>query len=227
MATKSTVRASVKHLQIDKNQSRMLIMTAFAAFFFAVMVVGGGALISQIKYQNKVISEKKKAVAQLRSNVQASSSLVSAYKAFVSTSQNVIGGNPQGTGTQDGDNAKIVLDALPSKYDFPALASSVEKMVSGQGMTIDGITGSDDELAQVEKQSSPTPEPIDMPIEIAATGNFNSASGLIDTLNRSIRPFQVQKVQVTGNQSAMSIRINANAYYQPAKNFNITKKVVK
>lgn len=227
MAAKSTVRSSVKHLQIDKNQSRMLIMTAFAAFFFAVMVVGGGALISQIRYQNKVISEKKKAVAQLRANVQATSSLASSYKAFVSTSQNVIGGNPQGSGPQDGDNAKIILDALPSKYDFPALASSVEKLVASQGMTIDGITGNDDEVAQIENESSPTPEPVAMPIEIAASGNFNSASGLIDNLNRSIRPFQIQKIQVTGSQSAMSMRINAQAYYQPAKNFNITKKVVK
>src|SRR5690348_7198228 len=128
MATKTHPRASVKRIQIDKSQTTMLITAAVAGFFLAFMLVGGKALISQIQYQNTVIGKKKVAVAQLRANVQASTNLVNSYKAFVSTTQNVIGGNPQGGGAKDGDNSKIVLDALPSKYDFPALATSLEKL---------------------------------------------------------------------------------------------------
>lgn len=227
MATKAHPRTSIKRVQIDKSQSTMLIAAAVAGFFLAFAFVGGKALVDQIRYQNKVISAKKEAVAQLRSNVQATSSLMNSYKAFVSTSQNVIGGNPHGNGPQDGDNAKIILDALPSKYDFPALATSLDKLITSQNMNIDSITGSDDEVAQIEKQSSPTPEPVSMPFTVSASGSYQASQGLIDVFNRSIRPFQVQKLKIAGSQSSMNITVEAQTYYQPAKNFNITKKVVK
>jgi len=224
---KITSRASIKRVQIDKSQTTMLITTAVAAFFLAFMLVGGKALVDQIRYQNKVIGTKKDAVAQLRSNVQATSSLNNSYKAFVSTTQNVIGGNPQGTGQEDGDNAKIVLDALPSKYDFPALATSLEKLVSAQNMTITSIGGSDDEVAQTEKEASPNPETVEIPFQVSVTGNYQGSQNLITSFNRSIRPFQIKKLSLSGSQNQMTLNIDGMTYYQPAKNFNITKKVVK
>jgi Tfp pilus assembly protein PilO len=227
MANKSHPRASVKRLQIDKSQSTMLITAAIAGFFLAFMLVGGKVLVDQIKYQNKVIGQKKVAVDQLRTNVQATTSLQNSYKAFVSTSQNVIGGNPQGGGAKDGDNAKIILDALPSKYDFPALASSLEKLITDQGLSIDTISGSDDELAQAEKESSPSPEPVAMPFQVSGTGTYASVQKLITSFNQSVRPFQMQTVEINGGQTNMSVSIDAQTFYQPAKNFNITKKVVK
>ncbi len=227
MATKTHARMSIKRLQIDKSQSRMLVVAAVAAFLVAFALVGGKLLINQITYQNRVIATKKDAVKQLRSNVQASASLVNSYKAFVSTSQNVLAGNPQGTGPQDGDNAKIVLDALPSKYDFPALASSLEKVIVGQNLAIESINGSDDEVAQLGNDSSPQPVAVAMPFQVAANGGYQAGQGLISILDKSIRPFQIQKLQLAGGESSMAIKVEAQTYYQPAKNFNITKKVVK
>lgn len=228
MATnKSHPRASVKRIQIDKSQTTMLITAAIAGFFLAFMLVGGKALVGQIQYQNKVIGQKKEAVAQLRANVQATTNLVNSYKAFVSTTQNVIGGNPGGSGSKDGDNSKIVLDALPSKYDFPALATSLEKLLSDQSLIINNITGSDDEVAQIEKESSPDPQPEAIPFLVDATGNYQATQALVTSFNRSIRPFQIKKISVTGSQSSMSVSLDAQTFYQPAKNFNITKKVVK
>lgn len=220
-------RGSIKHVQIDKSQSTMLIMAGIAAFVLAFSLVGGKALVDQILYQNRVISAKKVAVQQLRSNVQAVSSLETSYKAFVNTPQNVLGGNPQGNGPNDGDNAKIVLDALPSKYDFPALTSSIEKLVTDQQLTINSISGNDDEVAQTGNGTSPNPKPIDMPFQLSANGSYKSTQSLIDTFNRSIRPIQIQKLQITGLQANLSLKIEAKSYYQPGKNFNMTKKVVK
>ena len=76
-------------------------------------MVASRALWSQRGYQSRVISEKEKAVSQLESNIAATNQLAISYNAFVSTPDNVIGGNPNGTGDRDGNNAKIVLDALP------------------------------------------------------------------------------------------------------------------
>src|SRR3954469_20740440 len=90
------VGTSVKRLQIDKSKSVMLITAAIAAFVLSFAMVGGKTLIGLISYQNRVISAKKTAVNQLKNNVQSTTNLTNAYKAFVSTSQNVLGGNPLG-----------------------------------------------------------------------------------------------------------------------------------
>ena len=68
---------------------------------------------------------KEKAHQQLDKNLKAFDSLVVSYKSFEGKSTNVIGGNASGTGDNDGKNSKIILDALPSSSDFPALTSSI------------------------------------------------------------------------------------------------------
>jgi hypothetical protein len=114
-----------KRALISKANSTMVIATGIAAFVFVFSAVASKALFSQASYQNRVITQKKKALSTLNGDISAVSTLKSSYKSFIGTPRNVLGGNPTGTGDQDGDNAKIVLDALPSKYDFPALATSV------------------------------------------------------------------------------------------------------
>jgi hypothetical protein len=223
----SKTNQSIKHLQITKSQSVILLSAALAAFLLVFSAVASKSLVDQILYNNKVISAKKSAVSTLRKNVDTSEQLVNSYKAFVGTSQNLLGGNPQGTGPRDGDNSRITLNALPSKYDFPAVTTSIEKMVVSQNLQISSITGNDDEVAQSENASSPDPEPIDMPFEMAVTGGYGSVRNLIDVFDKSIRPFQVETMQLAGNESTMTMSMTGKTFYQPAKNFNMTKKVIK
>jgi hypothetical protein len=203
----------------------MLVVSAVAAFMLSFTLVGGMALVKQISYQNKVIGAKKTAVQTLRTNVQSTQNLINSYKAFVTTPQNVLGGNPQGNGSNDGDNAKIVLDALPSKYDFPALATSLEKIMSGQNVKIDNISGNDDEVNQTN-QTSPNPVAVPIPFQISATGNYKAIRSLIDDFGRSVRPIQILRFQLGGGAENMTIHLEAQTYYQPSKNFNITKQVM-
>ena len=102
--------ASTKRVLISKANSRMVITTAVAAFVVVFSLVASKQLLSQVSYQNRVISKKKQAVSQLKTDLSARDSLVNSYQAFVGTSQNVLGGNPNGSGEQDGDNARLVLD---------------------------------------------------------------------------------------------------------------------
>lgn len=197
MAAKSS---STKRILIDKTNSKIVAVTAIAAFTVIFAAVASKTLISQAAYQNRIIGAKKDAVAQLHTDIQSTSDLTAAYKAFVDTSQNVLGGNPSGKGAQDGDNAKIVLDALPSKYDFPALATSLEKMLTGQQVQIQSITGTDDELAQGSNQSSANPSPVAMPFQISVTGNYQAIQNVVKTFGSSIRPFQIQTMQLSGDQ---------------------------
>ncbi len=218
---------STKRLLIDKANSTIVIVVAVASFVTVFSLVATKALLSQRGYQARVTSEKEKAVKQLKANVNAVSTLQTAYKGFVDTPDNVLGGNPKGTGDKDGDNAKIVLDALPSKYDFPALASSLEKILSSQSIKIVSITGTDEEVQQEANQSSPTPALVDMPFQIAVSGNYAALQTLMGTLEKSIRPIQVQTLDFSGTDASMQLTITAKTFYQPSKSLSITTKDVK
>lgn len=219
---------STKRVAIDKANAQMVVVAAIAAFITVFCLVAASSLWSEKSYQSRVITAKEQAFKQLQTNVQSVHNLVSSYKQFVSSPTNAIAGNTKGTGDQDGDNATIVLDALPSQYDFPALTSSLEKILTQQNLKVDGITGSDDEVAQEANQSSPTPQPIAMPFSFTANGvNYNSVQSLLDALQRSIRPIQIDKLSLSGGANNLSVNISAHTYYQPEKDLKIGTKVVK
>ncbi|HYH75788.1 MAG TPA: hypothetical protein VD735_07580 [Candidatus Saccharimonadales bacterium] len=216
-----------KRSLITKANSRIVWSTGIAAFVVIFSAVACNTLIGQATYQNRVIAEKKKALSTLQSDLNARDTLVSSYKSFVNTPQNVLGGNPDGSGPQDGDNAKIILDALPSKYDFPALATSLEKLITDQGLKIVSIGGTDDEVAQSANQSSVTPAPVAIPFQVEVGGSYDGIKALVDVFERSIRPIDVQKVEITGSDGSMNAIIIAQTYYQPEKSLNIKSEVVK
>jgi hypothetical protein len=216
-----------KRSLINKANSTIVIATAAAAFVLVFALVAGKSLVGQMGYQNKVIDVKKTALKQLQDDLAARDSLQSSYKAFVDDIQNVLGGDPKGDGDRDGDNAKLVLDALPSKYDFPALTTSLEKVITGQNLGILDISGTDQEADQAANQTSPNPEPVLMPFQVQVSGAYTSIQSLVDVFHRSIRPFQIQTLELSGDESNMTALINAQTYYQPEKSLEIKKEVVK
>lgn len=203
----------------------MVIATSVAAFVLVFTLVAGKTMLSQLGYQNKVISAKKDALLRIESNLQAVDTLKNSYQEFVSENPNVLGGNPDGNGGQDGNNAKLVLDALPSKYDFPALTTSLESLIVGQNLQILGISGTDEEVSQ-QQQTGVDPTPIAMPFQLQVNGAYASVQTFTDALLRSIRPFQIQSIELSGDESSMSATIAAQTFYQPGKNLTIKEEVV-
>lgn len=227
MATKKSFAPSAKRLMIDQANARIVAYVSVAAFIVVFSLVATKTLISQAAYQNRVISKKRVAVNQLKTDISATTQLKTAYDAFTGTSQNVLGGNPDGDGPQDGNNAKIVLDALPSSYDFPGLTTSLEALLNGQGVTINSISGTDDEVAQSANQSSVSPQPVPIPFSVSVQGDYTSIQNVINAFQNSIRPIEVQTLNLTGNQGKLTLTLTAQTYYQPAKSLNINKVVVK
>lgn len=217
-----------KRLAISKANAQMVAIVAVAAFVTVFSLVAAKAVWSQTRYQARVTSKQEKATQQLKKNIQTFGDLQTSYKAFNSTATNVIGGNSAGTGNNDGDNSKIILDALPDRYDFPALTSSLEKILAGGGFKVTNITGTDDQLNQQGNTSSPTPQPVSMPFAFTiSNANYASVQQLITTLQSSIRPIQIDSINMTGGVNNMTLTVNAHTYYQPAKNVNIKQQVVK
>lgn len=217
---------SGKRIQIDKANASIVAVLATASFIVVFSIIACRSLLGQRAYQGRVIKDKKTALEQLKSNNKAASELVTSYKTFIAGPTNILGGNPTGSGDMDGDNARIVLDALPSKYDFPALVASVEKIFSDKKYKIISISGIDDEINQ-SKPTKGAVSPVQMPFEVSISGNYDTIQAVIDILQRSIRPITYSKIDLSGNDSNLTIIVTAKAYYQPEKTVQITTKVVK
>ncbi len=219
---------STKRLAISKAQAQMVAVVAGAAFVTVFCLIASKAVFSTNQYQGRVTKQKETAHKQLQQNLAAFDSLVASYKKFDSQGTNVIGGSKSGGGDNDGSNSKIILDALPSSYDFPALASSVEKVLNDRHLKIADITGTDDQLAQQGNISSATPTATPMPFSFGiSNANYTSVQDLIKALQSSIRPIQIDTLDLSGGASDMKLELSVHTYYQPAKDVNISTKVVK
>ena len=223
----STPNPSQKRQLIDKANQRVLVITSLAAFIVIFCLVASKTLFGQLLYQNRIVQAKKTTLSQLKKDFSAAKNLETAYQAYISTPQNVIGGNPSGSGPNDGDNGKIVLDALPGQYDFPALATSLTKLLSGQGVKIQSISGTDDEVAQSEQAQTATPQPVPIPFQVSANGNYQAIVNTAKTFEASIRPIQVQTITLSGDDANLNLTLAAQTYYQPQKTFNLSTKVIK
>ena len=221
----ANIKSVGKRSLIDKANSTMVIAIAVAGFVVVFSLVASKALLSQRSYQGRVIAAKKTALTQLEANVEAVKNLEVSYKAFVNTSDNVIGGNPTGSGDRDGDNAKIVLDALPSKYDFPAFVTSIQKLLKTKGITATSIGGTDDEVSQGASTASTTPVEIPLALE-TELGSYTNVQDFLLTLQRSIRPIRINTLDITGSEKSIQVSVDSVSYYLPKKTLTIEKKVV-
>lgn len=209
-------RLSTKRLQIEKSNTKVLIAISVAVVFLVFSLVATQALYKQLKYQNKVISLRNQAVDQLKKNISATKELEAQYIVFDTASKSIIGNSDP--------NSKVVLNALPSKYDFPALATSLEALLSTSGVAIDSINGVDDQVTA--EQSSVSPKPIEIPFTITAKGSYASIQDLVKNIERSTRPIKIVNISLKGTDSNIQASIKGITYYQPLKNLDLEKKII-
>lgn len=219
---------TTKKIAISKANAQMFVAIMVTCFITVFCLIASKSVWSHNVYLAKVISAKQKARTQLSDNLKSYEQLKEAYNDFESKDKNAIGGSRTGTGDNDGPNSKIVLDSLPSTYDFPALASSIEKIITDRGLKVSGITGTDDQVNQESNLSSSSPSPIPIPFSFTVDGaNYASLQQVISALQLSIRPIVIDSINITGGGNQMTATVSAHTYYQPSKNIKIKMQDVK
>jgi hypothetical protein len=219
-------KTSIKHVQIDKSQSTMLAIVAAAVVLTIFCLFGTKALISKGLYQRRVLGARHQVVKQLQTNVGSANTLFTQYKVFADQNPNLLGGSTTGSGNLDGDNPRLVLDALPSTYDAPALATSLEKVIIGRGVTINSIDVTDDPATYPDTAQA-TPKVLSVTFSFIGTTNFIQAKQLLQDFERSIRPFDLNNLEIEGTDINLKLTVGMTTYYQPAKSLNLepTKEV--
>lgn len=233
-----TPKLDTKALQIDKAEQKIIGIIVAATVVTVFCLVSSKALIGQALYQRKVVNARNTSVQTLNDDIKNANTLASQYNSvFIgSNAQNAIGGSSQDTTTvngqtvqtspPDGDNGRLVLDALPTSYDFPALLTSVSKMLTLDGITSPSIGGTD-QSSNSSSQPSGNPQPQTIELTVSGTGTYKGAENFINDLQRSIRPFDVSHLTLSGNESSLTLAVDVTTYYQPAKTLNISGKEIK
>jgi hypothetical protein len=222
------IEVSTKRTAISKANAQMVAVVAVASFVTIFCLFAAKAAWSLNRYQAKVTTAEEKAKKQLQANSTAFKALSTSYAKFDKKDPNIIGRSSTGSGDNEGKNSRVILDALPSSYDFPALASSLEKMLVSPAYKLSGISGTDDQLNQQGNLSSPTPTAVSIPFTFTiSNASYDSLKGVVAMTQNSIRPIQIDSMTVSGGGSSMTLSISAHTYYQPAKDVDIKKQVVK
>lgn len=220
-----------KRVQISQAQSRIMLIVSIATVITVFCLVSSKALVSQAAYQKRLVSARESSVKQLQANKSASLTLIDQYNNVfqnTSTATNIIGGKFDTNAAAlppNQDNARIVLNALPTSYDFAGLISSVAKILSDNGISSQSITGTD-ESATATTSASATPQPVEIKLTIGGQGSYDSIQKVVKDLERSIRPFDIRTIQLNGTNSTMTFTAEISTYYQPAKTLETTKKKV-
>jgi hypothetical protein len=211
-------KVSVKHAKLDKDQSTMLVVVTLSVVLTVFFLFATKAMISKGIYQRRALHATRSVGAQLKSNYSSAQTL---YKVFVSQNPNALGGSVTGTSNLDGDNSRIVLDSLPSTYDAPALASSLEKILLGRSVSISSISVTDDPTTNSDSaQAKPQTKPFAFSFE--GMTNYGNGLALMQDFERSIRPFDVNTLEISGTDSALRIKSGITTYFQPAKSLDLT-----
>lgn len=212
--------ANNKRAQLDKNKMTVFAIISVAAVITIGCLVIAKGFVSQGGYYNKVIDMKAAARDQLKSNIDSVATLRTAYDAFVAQNPNLLGGNPVNGDDRGGTNADLVLDALPNKEDFPALITSVEKLLAGYKINTIGSGGGGMGMTAAAGTTS------ELYFSAEVEGSFDGMKTLFGTLNRSIRPIQVTSLELNGSSNNLKAIIGAKSFYQAETGLQITETEV-
>lgn len=220
---------STLSIKFDKSNSNLYLIIIVSVVVTIFSLTSTKALLDQASYQRRVINARQATVKQLRANLQDAKSLVEQYAIFNSGTANAIGGKNSSDPNvvpPDGDNARIILNALPSNYDFPALISSMAKILADDQIGTPSV-GGNDQSVQIDSSPQADTSPIAIPLTIGGTSDYSSVQKLVRDLERSTRPFDITSLQLHGSNSNMSLSLEVNTYFQPAKKLNLSDKEVK
>ncbi len=209
---------SSKNSQIQKASTQTFASVAIASIIVSTSVVIINILWSNANYNSKVHGVQEEARDTLQSNIDVTAELEESFRRLE------IGADLLSDQDPDKKNSEIILDALPSKFDFPELATSMENLAESSSVNLESIGGTD--LGSEAASSSPTPVPTSIPFTLGIDGDYASINKFLQGLENSIRPIRVVSINMSGTSDSLRVTISAETTYQPAFDNTIQTQVV-
>jgi Tfp pilus assembly protein PilO len=199
---------SAKRRAITKASTTIMSILVLTSIVVSFSMVGLKFLWDLRAYHSRVTEEKEQVRDTLSTNIE--------NIGLLKTSFNLL--------EQSKVDSKLVLDALPSKYDFPALATSVESLVTRSGLILSSFSGDDLEKEAVNRITDP--EPIEIPLNISVEGPYKNLIKFVDILSKSIRPMQVNRIEIQGTDENIRADILLSSFYQPGVSLEVETRTI-
>lgn len=213
----SGINVTSKRVKLEKANSQIFIATAAASFVIAFCAVWLNIIWEEKQFQDIVISERKEVLDQAQENIANIEELKTSFV-------NLENANDLLVGQGDEANSTVILDALPPKYDFPAVASSMDDIAKRSGVLLLTFTG--DDLVEEAVDSAIEPFPTQIPFRVVINGSSSATEEFLVNLERSIRPMSVSSLNISGTDDELETVLEIVTHYQPSVNVDITTKTI-
>lgn len=221
-----------KRTQISKANRTMFLWIAGASALVGFAVVASIFLAQKLYFNEKVLLAKNKTVSTLNANNKVVSELQSQVRALDAN------GDLAKVKAADSDQSiQVILDALPSDANSPALGASLQTrlladipgltLISLQVDPVQGIESLADagvESGAVEGTGGTANQ---ITFQFSVSGNQDALLQALTKLERSIRTIDITRLQIENQGATQVMTIQGRAFYEPAKNVTLYDKVVK
>ena len=209
---------STKHAQIRTASTHIFIGVAVASVVVSMSLVTLNIMWGTASFNEKVHGKQEEARDTLEQNIEAIKPLQESFQRLE------IGGKLIPAQPDDKTNSELILDALPSAYDFPELATTMNNLAESSGVNLLAFRGSDE--GSTAQTSAPNPEPVVIPFTVEVEGTYEDVTRFLLNTESSIRPIRVLSMDLTGSSSKLELVMNAETSYQPAFDLTIQKETV-
>lgn len=213
------LNVSTKHLQIKKASSVVFLTVAAASVVVSFSIVFLNILWGTSQFNAKVQDKQEETRDTLIDNLEVAPKLQQSFNNLE------IGGELIPGQQNDKKNSEVVLDALPSKFDYPALVSSINNLAKTTSVSLSSVQGTD--IGEEAAQTSNSPEPVEIPITVEVEGPYDSIKKFLQGIENSIRPLNVINMNLSGTDKNLRATVVLNTYYQPAVNLNVESEEVR
>ena len=229
----ATPEAGIRKRQQISNANRtMFAWVAAVSAVVGIAIVGSILLYQKAAFNERVLSVKDKTVSTLRENNKVVPDLEDKIRQM-NTNQAL----KDSMGANQTQPIRVVLDALPSEANSPALGSSLQtKFLNDpalriESLSVDPVVGVESQTSSnVQDASSSSTSANEITFRFAVSVDINNANALkelLQRLERSIRAIDITSLKVEAQSNRLLLSVEGRAFYEPAKTVQLQEKAVK
>jgi len=225
------VVAMRKRTQIAQASRMMFIWVAIVSVIVGFAIVATIFLTQKLLFNEKILTQKEKTVATLNANNKVVSELEAQVRALDSN-QALIGNKA----SPDDQAVQVILDALPSDANSPALGASLQQKllanIAGltvESLQVDPVAGIETATGSASSTTSSTVNSTENQItfRLSVSGDETALKQVLQRLESSIRTIDIQTLTIESQSGKRILTIQARAFYEPAKVVELKDKTVK
>lgn len=232
MASQQETTVVRKRQQIATANRTMFVWVAIASVVVGAAVVAAVFLAQKGWFNERVLAEKAKTDATLTKNLKVIDGLKDQVR-VMNTNQALRDSMAPGE-TQP---IQVVLDALPDTANSSAFGASLQSKfltdpaLQVEALSVDSVAGVESSApssVQDASRSKVSSHKVHFSFTVTVdAANVNVLKDLLQRLERSIRAIDVAKLTIEGQGNRISMTVDGDAFYEPAKTVELKDKTIK